>query len=42
MPRTAEEHLAPPKVPEDCYVHSSVYTDPELYAEEEEKILRRT
>ena len=42
MPRTAEEHLAPPAVPDNCYVSSSVYTDPELYAEEEEKILRRT
>ena len=43
MSRTAEEHLSPPKVADgESYIHSSVYTDPELYAEEEEKVLRRT
>ncbi len=41
MPRTADEFLSPPKLPGDHYVHSSVYTDPDLYKEEEEKILRR-
>ena len=42
MARTAEEHLSPPSVQGDAYVHSSVYTDPDIFAEEEEKILRRT
>jgi methanesulfonate monooxygenase large subunit len=42
MPRTADQYLSAPQVPGDNYVHASVYTDPELYEEEKENILRRT
>lgn len=42
MPRTASEWDATPRLPDDCYVDTRIYTDPEIYAEEQEKILRKT
>lgn len=42
MSRNAAEWNAAPAVPEDHYVDARIYTDPQVFAEEEEKLIRRT
>ena len=42
MTRNAEQWAAPPNLPQDHYVSSQVYTDPEVFAREREKIFACT
>jgi methanesulfonate monooxygenase subunit alpha len=41
MPRTAANWKAKPKFPETHYVDTAIYTDPGLFAEEQEKIFNK-
>ena len=41
MTRNAEQWATPPKVPDDHYVSSLVYSDPSLFEEEQEKIFKK-
>jgi methanesulfonate monooxygenase large subunit len=42
MTRNAEQWATPLKLPHDHYVSAQVYSDPDLYLEEQEKIFRKT
>lgn len=42
MTRTAAQWAGPPRLPEDHFVSSRIYTDPEVFAQEREKIFART
>jgi len=42
MTRNADQWASPPAVPADHYVSAQVYSDPELFREEQEKIFRKT
>src|SRR5690606_18920035 len=42
MSLNAQQWQAPPKVPAGHFVSSKIYTDPEIFAEEQDKIMRRT
>jgi methanesulfonate monooxygenase large subunit len=42
MARTTTEWNRPPALPDDHYVSSQIYVDPELFAEEQDKIFKRT
>jgi len=42
MTRSAAQWASPPRLPEDHYVNSLVYTDPGVFAQEREKIFART
>jgi methanesulfonate monooxygenase large subunit len=41
MTRNAVQWASPPKVPQDHYVSAQVYSDPNLFQEEQEKIFRK-
>ncbi|OOG53217.1 Rieske 2Fe-2S domain-containing protein [Polaromonas sp. C04] len=42
MTRNAAQWAGPPRLPEDHYVNSRIYTDPEVFAQERGKIFART
>lgn len=42
MTRNAAQWASPPRLPEDHYVSSRIYTDPEVFAKEHEKIFAKT
>ena len=42
MTRNADQWAAPPSLPQDHYVSSQVYTNPEVFAQEREKIFACT
>ena len=42
MSRSAAEWERPPDLPEECYVSALVYTDEDIFQEEQEKLLRKT
>jgi len=42
MSRTAAEWTRPPAMPEDHFVNSQIYIDQEIFAEEQEKIFKKT
>ncbi len=41
MTRTADQWATPPNVPKDHYVSSLVYSDPDIFREEQEKIFKK-
>jgi methanesulfonate monooxygenase large subunit len=42
MTRNADQWAAPPRLPQDHYISAQVYTDPEVFAQEREKIFACT
>src|SRR5258708_14860052 len=41
MTRSADQWATPPKVPHDHYVSALVYSDPDIFREEQEKIFEK-
>jgi methanesulfonate monooxygenase subunit alpha len=41
MTRSADQWATPPKVPHDHYVNALVYSDPEIFREEQDKIFKK-
>jgi AraC-like DNA-binding protein len=41
MTRSADQWATPPKVPHDHYVSALVYSDPDIFREEQEKIFKK-